>query len=460
MDIPRRRSAAESLNNFSSSVARSVNYLSQSFDANHANIHVHLPEPEYGSEVSPLIETNSNAIYEGPELTPVASYETAILLLKSSPIQTVFNSTNVLIGLGIFSIPLAFHYSGWICGFLILTFSAFSTNRTAVILGDIMSRHSQLRSYQDIGVYCYGSIVGFMIVIIFAFDLYGAGISMVLLFSDSLNALMGWDKTVLKSVCCFILMVLNFMPLRILSFLSLMGILCTSSTCLIIILSGFVRSEHPGSLLDYMPTNVWPVSTTGLLFSLGLFMAPWGGHATFPEIYIDQEEPEKYGKCMSVSFGFSYAVDLLTGIVGFLMFGSTVQGEVTNNILMGDYPKLLQHSLVLLMGLLPISKLPLMSRPILTILDQYFPAILGRMILSGLYLGAACVFQDFSSVVALLGAGVCFTVCIVLPSSFAISEGGGKQGDSSRGSFYLWWGLIVVGGAGAILGTLGVLLRG
>ncbi|GME97451.1 unnamed protein product [Ambrosiozyma monospora] len=41
-----------------------------------------------------------------------------VVSLKSTPVQTTFNAINILIGLGILSIPLGLHCSGWIFGII------------------------------------------------------------------------------------------------------------------------------------------------------------------------------------------------------------------------------------------------------------------------------------------------------------------------------------------------------
>lgn len=412
-----------SANNFASSIDRSVNYLSKSLDSKHTIISdLSAEEIEEVDEIDTIIFNNYQPVYDSIEVQSVKS----IKLFKSTPSQTIFNSINVLIGLGILSIPLAFHLSGWILGVLCLSLAAFSTKQTAIILGKILDRHPNLKSYQDIGVFCFGENIGFLIMITFMLDLVGAGISMILLFSDSVNALVNIDVFKLKFGLCCVLIILNCLPLRLLSFLSLSGIICTSVTCGIIFTSGIIKTDSPGSLLDIMPTNLYPTSFIDFLFSLGLYMAPWGGHATFPEIYKDQLLPEKYGHCVNYSFTFSYLVDLSTGVLGFLMFGKNITNEVSKNILITKgYPGWVGNVIVSLMGLLPISKLPLISRPIVTILDDKVGDSrlmkgISRVGLSLFFLLLSTMATDFGQVMALLGSLICFTVCLTLPCLYYV----------------------------------------
>lgn len=444
-----------SVNNFASSIDRSVNYLSKSYDSKHTvTSDLAADVIEEVDEIDALIFDDQQPVYDSIEVHSIKS----IKLFKSTPIQTIFNSINVLIGLGILSIPLAFHLSGWILGILCISLAAFSTKQTAVILGKILDKHPNLKSYQDIGVYCFGEEIGFVIMIIFMLDLLGAGISMVLLFADSINTLINIDESNLKFGLCLVLIMLNCLPLRILSFLSLSGIICTSLTCGIICISGLIKPDSPGSLFNRMPTNIYPTSFIDFLFSLGLYMAPWGGHATFPEIFKDQLFPETYNHCMNYSFTFSYLVDLSTGVMGFLMFGKNITNEVSKNILITEgYPRWVGNTIVILMGLLPISKLPLISRPIVTIMDDKignsrFMKCINRIGLSLLFFLVSTVATDFGQVMALLGSLICFTVCLTLPCLYHIIAC--PESDKFFSLVGVFFGIVL-----AIAGTVAVFLK-
>lgn len=503
-----------SINNFASSLQRSVNYLAKSFDSsndtdldqrnpiltnssinndlntvlindelsNHINhdtdlIHSIPSNNNYGSVNEEVIDFESN---DGNIIKIIKSNDSEtikIISLKSTPLQTIFNSINVLIGLGILSIPLALHLSGWILGIICITFAALITKQTSILLGRILKKHPQLKTYQDIGIFCFGEKIGVLILITFALDLLGAGISMILLFADSFNALSPdiFSKISLKLIITSLLMLLNFLPLRLLSFLSLSGIICTTLTCLIIGISGLIKIDSPGSLLNPMKTNLYPISTIDFLFALGLYLAPWGGHATFPEIYKDQLYPETYDNSMNYSFSFSYMIDLITGILGFLMFGELVDDEITKNILTTNgFPKWISTVIIILMGILPISKLPLISRPLLTILDnkvmQLFnknpkntskrittlQKIFNRFILSLLFFLCSILLTNFGKVMSLLGSLICFTVCITLPGLYYLKI---FNNELTAREKLLWRMIVVAGVVGAALGTIAVILK-
>lgn len=432
--------------------------MSQYDDYIELNITTPTKDSDSDSDFGPPVDIHSITSSIDPESI------VGIAPLKSTPSQTTFNSINILIGLGILSMPLALNLSGWLFGILFITLAAFSTKLTAVLLGRILEKHPHLKTYQDIGVFCYGEKVGYIITIIFSLDLIGAGLSMILLFADSFNALSPdiFPKFLLKFIITTLLIFLNFLPLRLLSFLSLIGIICTTTTCFIIGISGFIKLSSPGSLLHPMETNLYPKSIIDLFFTLGLYLAPWGGHATFPEIYKDQAKPNTYESCMNHSFSFSYLLDLFTGVIGFLMFGQFVDDEITKNILTtNDYPQWISTLIVIIMGILPISKLPLLSRPIVTILDGKFgdnklQKLTNRIILSLFFFISSFLLTDFGKVMSLLGSLICFTVCITLPSMYYLHLFGSEIGEFE---IFKWRVMVIIGVAGAILGTIAVILK-
>ncbi|KAG7925721.1 hypothetical protein KL925_004131 [Ogataea polymorpha] len=134
-----------SINNFASAVRRSVNYLSSSVGSRTTL------DSESVVPSSPRVTPQMPPEEHTPLLEPPKDDVSEIVIsLRSTPMQTVFNSINVLIGLGILSIPLAFRLAGWVMGAAILTLAALSTRYTAVLLGRIQTRNQSLRTYHDI----------------------------------------------------------------------------------------------------------------------------------------------------------------------------------------------------------------------------------------------------------------------------------------------------------------------
>lgn len=145
--------------------------------------------------------------------------------------QTIFNSVNVLIGVGLLSLPLAMKQAGWLLGLLFLTFAAVTTSYTAKILAKCLDVDRTLVTYADLAYISFGHRARLVISLLFCLELIGACVALIVLFADSLHVLLP-ELSILqwKIICGFMLLPLNFVSLRLLSVTSILGILsCTSS---------------------------------------------------------------------------------------------------------------------------------------------------------------------------------------------------------------------------------------
>lgn len=148
-----------------------------------------------------------------------------VVVGQSTLPQTVFNSVNVLVGVGILSLPLGFKYSGWLLGLGFLFFSAITTRYTAGILAKCLDVDHSLVTFADLAYVAFGPKARFATSIIFSVELIGVCVALVVLFADSLDALIpGWGIIEWKLFCGVIMMPLSFVPLRLLSFTSVLGI--------------------------------------------------------------------------------------------------------------------------------------------------------------------------------------------------------------------------------------------
>ncbi|OAX77244.1 hypothetical protein ACJ72_08460, partial [Emergomyces africanus] len=233
------------------------------------------------------------------------SKETIIVGQSTVP-QTIFNSVNVLIGIGLLSLPLGLKYAGWLIGIPLLTFSAAATAYTAKILAKCMDVDPTLVTYADLAYISFGPQARIITSLLFCLELMGACVALVVLFADSIDALVpGLGAFRWKLICGAILIPMNFVPLRLLSLSSILGILCCTSIVLIIFVDGILKTESPGSLRDPAQTSLLPENWSAVPLSFGLIMSPWGGHSVFPNIYKDMRHPHKYGESLWVTYIFT-----------------------------------------------------------------------------------------------------------------------------------------------------------
>ena len=404
---------------------------------------------------------------------------------ESTVPMTIFNSTNVLIGVGILALPLAIRYSGWILGLSFLTLAALVTSYTAKLLAKCLDTNSGSSTYGDIAFLAFGPWGRNLVESTFILELTAANVALIILFGDSMNSLFpvisitGW-----KSILALGLIPLNFVPFKTLSVSSVLGIVCTIGIILLVLIDGLLKPHAPGSLRpgQIAQTFAFPETWATIPLSLGLFMAPWGGHSVFPAIYKDMRHPKKYSKAVNWTYLFTYGLDVSMAVVGYLMFGDFVRDEVTSNILLSNkYPHALSILMIVLICIIPVTKIPLTNRPMTDTINKKFLIDLRQMdtkarkasekswrdriargsicILANAFeLGVAVVLPDFDSVMALMGSAFCFTICVILPVSFYLRVFSSEGQEISTAERVLCWTLIIVSTALGVLGTVFAIL--
>ena len=286
---------------------------------------------------------------------------TKVVIGQSTLPQTIFNSVNVLIGVGLLSLPLGIRQSGWLIGLLFLFLAAITTRYTAALLAKCLKLDSSLVTFSDIAYKAFGTKIRLVVGSFFSVELLAACVALVVLFADSLDALVpGWGVTEWKILCGIILFPLSFVPLRYLSVTSVLGIICCMGIVTFIFVDGIIKPHSPGSLREPAHTTLFPDRWSDLPLSFGLLMSPWGGHSVFPNIYRDMRHPQKYTKAINYTYIFTYLLDVAISVAGYLMFGCAIRDEVTSNILLtSGYPHAISVCIVCFIAIIPITKVPL-----------------------------------------------------------------------------------------------------
>lgn len=94
---------------------------------------------------------------------------------KSTFLQSVFNSVNVLVGIGVLALPLAFRCAGWFFGSLIFLFCSLSTNYTAKLIARCLDSWPNSATYGDMGAAAFGDRVRAFVSVIFVVELMTIG---------------------------------------------------------------------------------------------------------------------------------------------------------------------------------------------------------------------------------------------------------------------------------------------
>jgi vesicular inhibitory amino acid transporter len=193
-----------------------------------------------------------------------------------------------------------------------------------------------------------------------------------------------------------------------------------------------------------MPTNLYPKSFVDFLLAVGILMAPFGGHAIFPNLKTDMRHPYKFTKTLGTTYAITMITDTSMGVLGFLMFGQKCSNEITDNLLKTPgYPTWCYPLISGLICMIPLAKTPLNAKPIISTLDVLFGVgtistnkfretvnTIGRFVIrvgvNAIFVLLAILFPDFDKIIGMLGASICFIICIILPCLFYAKLCGSK----------------------------------
>ncbi|KAI9471972.1 MAG: transmembrane amino acid transporter protein-domain-containing protein [Benjaminiella poitrasii] len=351
---------------------------------------------------------------------------------KSNFVQSVFNAVNVLVGVGILALPLSMRLAGWFYGSLIFIFCCLATNYTAkIIIKCLNTNANHGTTYGDMGQIAFEDRGRKWISIIFIIELITIGVAMIVLLGDGIQSLFPHlDVVKTRVISLIILTPTVFLPIKRLAYTSLIGIIGCISLVIIVLYDGFTKPTRPGSLFDPMDTEIIPSDLSHLPLSFGLIMSGFAGHAVFPSIYRNMENPKQYNQMVNITYQITVVTYLIMAVVGYLMFGQEVLQEITQNlVLIDEYSQLLNRFAIWLLVLTPIAKYGLMMQPLnlsweLWLFDKYEPShqrqrtiltVVGRLTITSLLVYIALIFPGFDKVMSLLGALFSFSISIIFP---------------------------------------------
>ncbi|KAN0064042.1 hypothetical protein ACQY0O_003648 [Thecaphora frezii] len=395
----------------------------------------------------------------------------------STFLQSWFNTVNALIGIGILALPLAFSYAGWIGGVALFVLCGALTNYTGKVLASIMGRDPSLRTYADIGSYAFGPSARLLVSLLFCLELWAVSTALIILFGDSMAAIFpSVPSTAFKAVGFALVLPTVYLPLKLLSPISVVGIISTLTLVLVVLADGFIKSSPPGSILHPAPTSLAP-QWARLPTAFGLIMSGFSSHPVIPSLVRDMQDPRQFARMLNLAYLAAGCIYLTIGMAGYAMFGRDVSGEITSDLARTEgVPAWLNRGAVWMIVVNPLAKFALATRPVQTTIETLLgldphsnaptlalaskqqqerrrrslprvdtttsitasapsPAAhptkhrrllqpLSRLVLTTLIAATAIFFPGFEKVMAFLGAFLAFITCILGPlmANFALNR--------------------------------------
>ncbi|PCH33490.1 hypothetical protein WOLCODRAFT_63107 [Wolfiporia cocos MD-104 SS10] len=279
--------------------------------------------------------------------------------------QTLFNAIAILLGIGMLSEPLAFAYAGWIGGTTIIIFYGVITCYTAKILAHIILDDPRLKSYSDIGRKAFGPRSGPWINALFCLELFTVSVALVTLYADSLYAVMPtFSANTYKLLGIILLIPTMMLPLSVLSFTSIIGIVSTLLIIAVMLIDGLSKRDSPGSIWNPADTSLGVRNVGELGLAFGLFMAGFSGHAVVPSLVRDMIDPTQFDDMITQAFIAATTIYAVIGIAGYLMFGNSVSDEFSQDLAKHSIYPVLNKIALWGLVLAPLSKFALATRPL------------------------------------------------------------------------------------------------
>ncbi|BFG26930.1 hypothetical protein CerSpe_132040 [Prunus speciosa] len=316
----------------------------------------------------------------------------------TSFLKTFFNGLNALSGVGILSVPYALSSGGWLS--LILLFAiAASCFYTRLLIKRCMDMDSGIRTYPDIGQRAVGNKGRIWLSVVMNIELYLVSTGFLILEGDNLHNIFPGVE------------------------LEVAGLRIGGKHCFMVVVALIILPTvwlDNLSLLSYVSATGSPVNWNGIPTAVSLYAFCYCAHPVFPTLYTSMKNKHQFSNVLLLCFILCTISYASMAVFGYLMFGSTVQSQITLNL-----PTRNVSSKVAIFTTLvnPISKYALMVTPIVNAAKKKFPShynkrFIGLLVSTTLVISTVIValaIHFFAYLMSLVGAFLSVTGSIVFP---------------------------------------------
>lgn len=259
---------------------------------------------------------------------------------KSSVYGASFNFINSIIGAGIIGMPYALRLCGFYLGIAMLIVVAYLVDRSVIMLIECGIKAGKY-DFEELTFHYLGKS-GYLAAVVFMFLFaYGAQIAYMVIVGDTvpvvLNTFVG-ERTILTNreevILAFaVLVVLPLCLLKQLSSLantSLVSILSDIALVLIVVFNAFPESRAQGIKGNYHDLSF---ASTSVFAGIGTISFAFVCQHNSFMVFRSLKRPslENWRKVAHMSVGFSLSISLLLGIVGYVSFRDSTNGDILTN---------------------------------------------------------------------------------------------------------------------------------
>eukprot|EP00593_Proboscia_inermis_P003476 CAMPEP_0171310854 /NCGR_PEP_ID=MMETSP0816-20121228/21044_1 /TAXON_ID=420281 /ORGANISM="Proboscia inermis, Strain CCAP1064/1" /LENGTH=611 /DNA_ID=CAMNT_0011795219 /DNA_START=66 /DNA_END=1901 /DNA_ORIENTATION=+ len=418
---------------------------------------------------------------------------------KASFAQCVFNMSNMLMGVGILSIPFCFKEAGYLGGTVsILIFGAVCW-WTSILIGrelngdprprslfhDGSSGEQQpirmrrtIHSFPAIAREAFGQPGAIFLSTVLYTELFSSLVLFLVSIGDHLHTIFPETTQFRQMLAVSVLLVFPTTLLKtpkLLSYFSAIGTFATIAVVLSVFSAAVwkgdiaeevvIQNERLHSAEPIAPPYHAMLIASGLPVSFGLVAYCFGGHSIVPTVYTSMAQPERFDSMMLRSFLIVMVCNLMVGFGGYYMFGNTVLDQITLSlesapIHAGGATSVLSWFVILTM----FTKFCLYQFPLALAIEELVAPIVKKndvmeycyaaikifLIVSSLLV--ALYAPGFGYIAALVGLICSMSVSVIFPSAAHLKLFGSKN--LPVWEVALDWLFVIGGTIFAIVGTI------
>lgn len=344
---------------------------------------------------------------------------------STSFFKTCFNGINALSGVGILSITHALASGGWI-SLVIFFLIAGCTCYTGLLIQRCMDMDHNINTYPDIGARAFGPKGRALVSIAMNVELYLVATGFLILEGDNLHSLFPHVKFKIVSMTMggkqgFILIIglilLLFTVLldnmSVLAYLSAGGVISS----LILICAIFWDGAFDG--IGFKQQGVI-LNPTGIPTAVSLYAFCYCAHPVFPTLYTSMSNQKEFSKVLLVSFSVCTMGYASMAIMGYVMFGSSAESQITLNL---PTKNLSSKVAIYTTIVTPLTKYSLMMTPIVSAIESSLQfnsmnmvhVLITKVCLVLSTIVVALTIPFFGYLMSLVGALLSVTASVILP---------------------------------------------
>jgi len=249
-----------------------------------------------------------------------------------STTQIGFSVSNLLIGVGILTVPYGFVYTGWMSVFVVPIVAAVFLY-TGHLLGDVIdavrSPAVPYPNYGDIGAQAFGEawrpvFVGFCIA-----ELFGVVVFYLVLAGKTLTVITGFSGDVCIWVSALAALLIAVLPSHYFVALTVLGVFLTAGAMGTVSVGGLALLPNQ---INTSQSVLGISSVSGLCFTVASVGMCVGSHACFPAIHSAAPDTKCYQSGLTLAFAFFVVVTLIFCICTYATYGMAIQPWALDNL--------------------------------------------------------------------------------------------------------------------------------